>query len=85
MASAKKRSKRAPAAKRRGSPGGRDARGMRGRRSRAHATGRLRKKRADTKLETIEKAYHRSLGKDWLQLATVLKRKRKKSLKKLLK
>jgi len=44
----KKKSKRAP-----------DARGMHGIRSRVKSTGRLRKKRNDTKIGTLEKIYHR--------------------------
>ncbi|OHA01380.1 MAG: hypothetical protein A3C12_00440 [Candidatus Sungbacteria bacterium RIFCSPHIGHO2_02_FULL_49_20] len=36
-----------------------DARGMRGIRSRVKLTGRLRKKRGDTKIGTLEKIYHR--------------------------
>lgn len=66
------------------SKGAPDAKSMKGMRSRVKSSGRLRKKRADTKLGTIEKSYHRSLGKNRLQLQTVLKRKHKKSLKKLL-
>ena len=62
-----------------------DARGMRGLRSRVISSGKLRKKRADTKIATIEKRYHRSLGKDSLQLKTLLKRNYKRSLKKLIK
>lgn len=61
-----------------------DARGMRGSRSRVEASGRLRKKRADTKIETIEKQYGRKLAAAPVQLKTVLKQKKKPSLKKLL-
>lgn len=62
-----------------------DARGMRGWRSRVKSSGKLRRKRADTKVATIEKRYRRSLGKDSLQLKTLLKRNYKRSLKKLIK
>lgn len=62
-----------------------DAPKMRGWRPRDATSGRLRKKRADTKVATIEKRYRRSLGRDSLQLGTLLKRRRRKSLKALLK
>ncbi len=41
------------------SKGAPDAKGMRGRRSRVKSTGRLRKKRADTTIRTLEKIYHK--------------------------
>ena len=59
-----------------------DAKGMRGLRSRTKSTGMLRRKRSDTKIATLEKTYGR-IGKHGLQLQTVLRRKRKASLKKL--
>ncbi|MBI2023428.1 hypothetical protein HYT01_02605 [Candidatus Giovannonibacteria bacterium] len=63
-----------------------DAKGMAGVRSRDKLTGRLRRKRADTKIITLDKDYKRDLSSNEdLQLGTVLKRKRKGSLKKLLK
>lgn len=62
-----------------------DARGMRGWRSRVKNTGKLRKKRADTKIKTLEKIYHKNIGRDRIQLKTLLARRKRKSLKKLLK
>ncbi|HBT81208.1 hypothetical protein A2757_01910 [Candidatus Giovannonibacteria bacterium RIFCSPHIGHO2_01_FULL_48_47] len=63
-----------------------DAPKMRGYRSRDKLSGRLRKKRSDTKIATIQKAYHRKLTrKAGLQLGTFLSRRHKKSLKRLLK
>ncbi|MBI2609578.1 hypothetical protein HYW53_00175 [Candidatus Giovannonibacteria bacterium] len=62
-----------------------DAPKMKGKRARDKGTGRLRKKRSDTKVKSVEKKYGRLLGKDGLQLGTLLKRLHKKSLKKLLK
>ncbi|MBI4059473.1 hypothetical protein HY406_00205 [Candidatus Giovannonibacteria bacterium] len=62
-----------------------DAPKMRGYRPR-DKSGRLRKKRSDTKVRTLQKKYHRKLArKSNLQLGTLLKRRHKKSLKKLLK
>lgn len=62
-----------------------DAPKMKGYRSRDKLSGRLRRKRADTKVETLHKKYHRKFGrKELIQLGTLLRRKRKKSLKKLL-
>ena len=58
---------------------------MAGRRSRDKSSGKLRRKRGDTKVGTLHKAYHRLFGKkDSIQLGTLLKRRRKSSLKKLL-
>lgn len=79
------KSKRAPAAKGEPRRYGRDAPGMRGWRSRVGSSGRLRQKRSDTKVGTLEKIYHKNIGKDSLQLQTLLHHRRKKSLKKLVK
>lgn len=63
-----------------------DASKMKGRRSRDKTSGRLRKKRTDTKVATLQKRYRRRIGPNpRLQLGTLLKRRRKKSLKSLLK
>ena len=63
-----------------------DAPKMRGYRMRDKMSGRLRKKRSDTKVRTLQKRYKRKLAKKSnLQLGTLLKRRHKKSLKKLLK
>ncbi len=63
-----------------------DAPKMKGWRPRDKTSGRLRKKRSDTKVATIEQRYRRRIGSNpHLQLGTVLKRRRKKSLKNLLK
>ena len=62
-----------------------DAKGMRGARSRVASSRKLRRKRADTKMQTLEKIYHKNIGADRLQLQTVLARRRKPSLKKLIK
>lgn len=63
-----------------------DAPKMKGWRARDKTSGRLRKKRTDTKVETLRKQYHRRFAKNpRLQLGTVLRRRRKKSLKRLLK
>ncbi|MBI3627531.1 MAG: hypothetical protein HY220_02150 [Candidatus Sungbacteria bacterium] len=62
-----------------------DAPGMRGSRSRVKSSGKLRRKRNDTKIGTLQQIYHRTLGKDGLQLGTLLKRKHKRSLKRLVK
>ena len=63
-----------------------DAPKMRGIRSRDKLSGRLRRKRADTKVTTLHKKYHKIFGrKENLQLGTFLKRHHKKSLKKLIK
>ncbi|MBI4132586.1 MAG: hypothetical protein HY473_00595 [Candidatus Sungbacteria bacterium] len=61
-----------------------DAPKMRGWRSRDKTSGLLRKKRSDTRVSTIEKQYRRRLGKDSWQLGTLLKKRRKRSLKKAL-
>ena len=62
-----------------------DAPKMKGWRSRDRTSGRLRKKRADTKLATLAKQYHRRFGEALqLQLGTFLKRRRRKSLKRVL-
>lgn len=58
---------------------------MRGRRSRVASSGRLRRKRTDTLVATIESRYGKNIGKDNLQLGTLLKLKRKVSLKKMTK
>ncbi|MBI4132274.1 MAG: hypothetical protein HY474_01445 [Candidatus Sungbacteria bacterium] len=63
-----------------------DAPKMKGWRARDKTSGRLRKKRSDTKVKTLHKRYRRSFaGHDAWQLGTLLKRRRKKSLKALLK
>ncbi len=62
-----------------------DARGMRGWRSRVRSSGKLRRKRADTKITTLEKTYHKHLGKHSFKLKTLLKRKHRRSLKRLIK
>ena len=68
------------------SPMAKDDPKMKGWRSRDKTTGRLRKKRSDTKVATIEKRYHRHIGpRPKLQLGTLLKRRHRKSLKALLK
>lgn len=58
---------------------------MKGVRSRDKASGRLRKKRTDTKVETLQRQYRRRFGShgSW-QLGTLLKKRRKRSLKKTL-
>lgn len=62
-----------------------DAPKMKGLRPRDKATGRLRKKRSDTKVATLQKKYHRRFaGHDQWQLGTLLKKRRKPSLKKTL-
>jgi len=62
-----------------------DAPKMRGWRSRNKRGGRLRKKRTDTKLRTLAKKYHRRFaGHLAWQLGTLLKKRRKGSLKKAL-
>lgn len=62
-----------------------DAPKMKGWRSRDKTSGRLRKKRSDTKVATLWKKYHRRFGGhlSW-QLGTLLKKRRKRSLKKAL-
>lgn len=63
-----------------------DAPKMKGWRSRDQTSGRLRRKRSDTKVATLEKKYRRHLGLNpRLQLGTLLARRRRKSLKRLLK
>lgn len=58
---------------------------MKGSRPRDRASGRLRKKRGDTKVETLERKYGRNISTNSrLQLGTLLKRRHKKSLKSLL-
>lgn len=67
-------------------PMAKDAPNMKGWRGRDGSSGRLRKKRADTKVATLHKAYKRRFGgHDSWQLGTLLKKRRKKSLKKVLK
>ena len=62
-----------------------DAPGMRGWRSRGKTSGRLRKKRSDTKVSTLQRRYHRRFaGHGSWQLGTLLKKRRKRSLKKVL-
>lgn len=62
-----------------------DAPKMKGWRARDASSGRLRKKRADTKVATIEKRYRRRIGSNpGLQLGTLLRRRHRKSLKALL-
>ncbi len=62
-----------------------DAPKMKGWRPRNTGSGRLRKKRSDTKVRTLHKRYHRSFaGHDSWQLGTLLKKRRKRSLKKVL-
>ena len=62
-----------------------DAAKMRGFRPRDRASGRLRKKRNDTKVGTLERKYGRNISTNSrLQLGTLLKRRHKKSLKSLL-
>jgi len=62
-----------------------DAPKMKGWRSRAKTSGRLRRKRADTKVATLHKKYKRRFaGHDAWQLGTLLKKRRKKSLKQAL-
>ena len=60
-----------------------DAPNMKGVRSRDKTGGRLRKKRADTRIATLAKRYHRRFAghMSW-QLGTLLKKWRKPSLKK---
>lgn len=61
-----------------------DAPGMRGPRSR-NENGHLREKRGDTKVETIEKQYHKDFGvRSDMQLDTLLKIKNKDSLNNLI-
>lgn len=62
-----------------------DAPKMKGVRSRDRASGRLRRKRADTKVATLREKYHRTFGghNTW-QLGTLLRKRRKTSLKKVL-
>ena len=62
-----------------------DAPKMKGVRSRDKTSGRLRKKREDTKVATLQKKYHRRFADhgSW-QLGTLLKKRRKRSLKKAL-
>ncbi len=63
-----------------------DAPKMKGWRPRVQASGRLRKKRSDTKVGTVERKYGRNISTNSrLQLGTLLKRRHKKSLKSLLK
>ena len=61
-----------------------DAPGMRGYRPRDQS-GKLRKKRADTKMGWVEKEYHlkKVLARKNMQLGTYLKKRRVKSLKRL--
>ena len=60
-----------------------DAPKMRGWRSRDKTSGKLRKKRTDTKVRTLHKKYQRRFaGHDSWTLATLLKKWRKASLKK---
>jgi len=62
-----------------------DAPKMKGLRARDKASGKLRKKREDTKVETLQKKYHRRFaGHSAWQLGTLLKKWRKGSLKKAL-
>ena len=62
-----------------------DAPKMKGWRPRNKGGGRLRKKREDTKVATLQKQYHRRFaGHGSWQLGTLLKKRRKKSLKKAL-
>lgn len=62
-----------------------DAPKMKGWRSRDRTSGRLRKKRSDTKVATLQKRYRRRFaGHLTWQLGTLLKRRRKKSLKRVL-
>ncbi len=62
-----------------------DAPKMAGYRSRDKSSGKLRRKRADTKVSALHRVYHRIFGKkEGIQLGTLLKRKRRSSLKKLL-
>ena len=66
-------------------PMAKDAPKMRGWRPRNKRAGRLRKKRADTKIATLAKKYHRRFaGHLAWQLGTLLKKRRKRSLKKVL-
>ncbi|MDP3727122.1 MAG: hypothetical protein Q8R35_00605 [bacterium] len=63
-----------------------DAPKMKGWRPRDRTSGRLRKKRSDTKVATLQKQYHRRFaGHGSWQLGTLLKKRRKKSLKAALK
>ena len=63
-----------------------DAPKMKGWRARDTGGGRLRKKRADTKVKTLHKKYHRRFaGHDSWQLGTLLKKWKAGSLKKVLK
>lgn len=62
-----------------------DAPKMKGWRARDKTSGRLRKKRSDTKVATLQKQYHRRFaGHGSWQLGTLLRKRRKKSLKKAL-
>lgn len=62
-----------------------DAPKMMGWRSRSKTSGRLRRKRGDTKVATLHRQYKRRFaGHDAWQLGTLLKKRRKKSLKKAL-
>lgn len=62
-----------------------DAPRMKGFRARDTASGKLRKKRADTKIATLQKQYHRRFaGHAAWQLGTLLRKWRKGSLKKTL-
>lgn len=62
-----------------------DAPKMKGLRSRDRTSGKLRKKRADTKVATLQKKYHRRFaGHAGWQLGTLLRAWRKGSLKKTL-
>ncbi|MDP3727455.1 MAG: hypothetical protein Q8R35_02325 [bacterium] len=57
---------------------------MRGLWPRDKTSGRLRKKRSDTKVGTLERKYGRNISTNSrLQLGTLLKRRHKKSLKSL--
>lgn len=63
-----------------------DAVKMRGWRPRDKASGRLRKKRSDARVGSVERKYGRNISTNSrLQLGTLLKRKGKKSLKALMK
>ncbi|RJQ36524.1 hypothetical protein C4552_03325 [Candidatus Parcubacteria bacterium] len=63
-----------------------DAPKMKGLRPRDRSSGRLRRKREDTKVKTLQKKYRRRFGghASW-QLGTLLRKWRKPSLKKAIK
>ena len=62
-----------------------DAPKMKGLRPRDKTSGKLRRKREDTKVKTLQKKYHRRFaGHAGWQLGTLLKKWRKGSLKKAL-